>query len=37
MIQDEAIDFVKLVLRQMIIDMDKDEIKFPKESLQETG
>lgn len=36
-IRDEAIDFVKWVPRQMIIDMDKDEIKFPKEFLQEAG
>ena len=36
-IRDEAIDFVKWVPRQMIIDMDKDERKFPKEFLQEAG
>jgi butyryl-CoA dehydrogenase len=36
-IRDEAIEFVKWVPRQMIIDMDADKIKFPKEFLQEAG
>jgi len=30
-IRDEVRDLVKWVPRQMILDMDKDEIKFPKE------
>ena len=29
-IRDEARDLVKWVPKQMILDMDKDEIKFPK-------
>jgi alkylation response protein AidB-like acyl-CoA dehydrogenase len=36
-IRDEARDFVKWVPRQMILDMDTDAIKFPKEFLQEAG
>ncbi len=36
-IRDEARDLVKGVPRQMIIDMDMDNIKFPKEFLQEAG
>ena len=36
-IRDEARDFVKWVPRQMILDMDTDKIKFPKEFLQEAG
>ncbi len=36
-IRDEARDFVKWVPRQMILDMDTDRIKFPKEFLQEAG
>ena len=36
-IRDEARDLVKWVPRQMILDMDKDEIKFPKEFLKEAG
>lgn len=36
-IRDEARDFVKWVPRQMIIDMDNDKIKFPKEFLKEAG
>jgi butyryl-CoA dehydrogenase len=36
-IRDEARDLVKWVPRQMIIDMDQDKIKFPKEFLQEAG
>ena len=36
-IRDEVRDFVKWVPRQLILDMDKDLIKFPKEFLQEAG
>ncbi|HMA85975.1 MAG TPA: acyl-CoA dehydrogenase family protein [Desulfosalsimonadaceae bacterium] len=36
-IRDEARDLVKWVPRQMILDMDQDKIKFPKEFLQEAG
>ncbi|MCD6298181.1 MAG: acyl-CoA dehydrogenase family protein, partial [Deltaproteobacteria bacterium] len=36
-IRDEARDLVKWVPRQMILDMDNDEIRFPKEFLQEAG
>jgi len=36
-IRDEARDLVKWVPRDMILDMDKDEIKFPKEFLSEAG
>ncbi len=36
-IRDEVRDFVKWVPRQMILDMDTDTIKFPKEFLQEAG
>ena len=36
-IRDEAREFVKWVPRQMILDMDKDIIKFPKEFLAEAG
>ncbi len=36
-IRDEARDLVKWVPKQMILDMDKDEIKFPKEFLREAG
>jgi butyryl-CoA dehydrogenase len=36
-IRDAARDFVKWVPRQMILDMDTDKIKFPKEFLQEAG
>ena len=36
-IRDEARDLVKWVPRQMILDMDTDTIKFPKEFLQEAG
>ncbi len=35
--RDEVRDFVSQVPRQMIIDMDEDNIKFPKEFLQEAG
>lgn len=36
-IRDEARDLVKWVPRQMILDLDSDKIKFPKEFLQEAG
>ena len=36
-IRDEARDLVAWVPRQMILDMDTDKIKFPKEFLQEAG
>jgi len=36
-IRDEARDLVKWVPRQMILDMDADKIKFPKEFLREAG
>lgn len=36
-IRDEAREFVKWVPRQMILDMDADVIKFPKEFLREAG
>ena len=36
-IRDEARDFVASVPRQMIIDMDEDRIRFPKEFLREAG
>lgn len=36
-IRDEARELVKWVPREMILDMDKDKIKFPKEFLQEAG
>ena len=36
-VRDEARDLVKWVPRQMILDMDTDAIKFPKEFLQEAG
>ena len=36
-IRDEARNFVKWVPRQMIMEMDADKIKFPKEFLQEAG
>ncbi len=36
-IRDEARDLVKWVPRQMILDMDKDVIRFPREFLQEAG
>ena len=35
--REEVRDFVSQVPRQMILDMDADEIKFPKEFLQEAG
>jgi butyryl-CoA dehydrogenase len=34
---EEVRDFVKWVPRQVILDMDEDKIKFPKEVLQEAG
>ena len=36
-IRDQAREFVKSIPRQMIVDMDQDKIKFPKEFLQEAG
>jgi butyryl-CoA dehydrogenase len=36
-IRDEVRDLVKWVPRKMILDMDKDDIRFPKEFLQEAG
>jgi butyryl-CoA dehydrogenase len=36
-IRDEARDLVKWVPRQMVLDMDADKIKFPKEFLKEAG
>jgi butyryl-CoA dehydrogenase len=36
-IREEARDLVKWVPRKMILDMDEDKIKFPKEFLQEAG
>lgn len=36
-LRDEVRDFVKWVPRQMILDMDSDKIKFPKEFLAEAG
>ena len=36
-IRDEARDLVKWVPRQMILDMDEDKIKFPKEFLREAA
>jgi len=36
-IRDEARDLVKWVPRQMILDMDEEKIKFPKEFLREAG
>ena len=36
-LQDEVRDFIKWVPRQLVLDMDKDIIKFPKEFLREAG
>lgn len=36
-LRDEVRELVKWVPRQMILDMDQDRIKFPKEFLQEAG
>jgi len=36
-LRDEVRDLVRWVPRQMILDMDKDRIRFPKEFLQEAG
>jgi len=36
-LRDEAREFIKWVPRQMILDMDQDKIKFPKEFLQEAA
>ncbi len=35
--RDEVRDFVKQVPKQMIVDMDEENIRFPKEFLQEAG
>jgi len=35
--RDEVREFVKSIPRQMILDMDADKIRFPKEFLQEAG
>ena len=36
-LREQARDLVKWVPRQMILDMDADKIRFPKEFLQEAG
>jgi butyryl-CoA dehydrogenase len=36
-IRDEVRDFVKSIPRQMILDMDAEKIRFPREFLQEAG
>ncbi len=36
-LRNEAREFVKWVPRQMILDMDQDKIKFPKEFLREAA
>ncbi len=36
-IRDEVREFVKSVPRQLILDMDQDKVKFPKEFLREAG
>jgi len=36
-LRDEVRDFVRQVPREMVVDMDADKIKFPKEFLQEAG
>jgi len=36
-LRDEVRDLVRWVPRQMILDMDRDEIRFPKEFLREAG
>jgi len=36
-LRDEARDFIKQVPRQLVLDMDKDVIKFPKDFLREAG
>ncbi len=36
-LRDEARDFIKWVPRQLVLDMDKDVIRFPKEFLSEAG
>jgi len=37
LLRDEAREFIKWVPRQMILDMDQDKIRFPKEFLQEAA
>jgi alkylation response protein AidB-like acyl-CoA dehydrogenase len=36
-LRDEVRDFIKWVPRQLVLDMDKDVVKFPKEFLREAG
>ncbi|MCX7634264.1 MAG: acyl-CoA/acyl-ACP dehydrogenase [Syntrophales bacterium] len=36
-LRDEVRDFIKWVPRQLVLDMDKDIVKFPKEFLREAG
>jgi alkylation response protein AidB-like acyl-CoA dehydrogenase len=36
-LRDEVREFIKWVPRQMVLDMDRDAIKFPKEFLREAG
>ena len=36
-LRDEVRDFIKWVPRQLVLDMDKDIIKFPKDFLREAG
>ena len=36
-LRDEVRDFVRSVPRQLLLDMDKDKVQFPKEFLQEAG
>lgn len=36
-LRDEARDFIKWVPRQMVLDMDRDVIRFPREFLSEAG
>jgi butyryl-CoA dehydrogenase len=36
-LRDEVREFIKWVPRQMVLDMDKDAIRFPKEFLREAG
>ncbi len=36
-LRDEVRDFVKSIPRRMILDMDADKIRFPKQFLREAG
>jgi alkylation response protein AidB-like acyl-CoA dehydrogenase len=36
-LRDEVRDFIKWVPRQLVLDMDKDVVKFPKEFLRRRG